>query len=157
MRVEACDVYRALPQRYPFLLIDRVIELVEGQSVCAHKVVSLSDYVYSALPDHPADEDFAYPDALLIEALAQSAGVLLRHSWQQLDSERHLVMFGSFAGISIHSRAFPGDVLQIDARLDAVNEDAAVISGRIECNGRLLMEAKSVSAMLRATSDLPRS
>lgn len=152
MRIEAHDIYRAMPQRYPLLLVDRVIELSAGQRVRAQKAVSLNDHFYSHLPQQPDRKDFAYPDALLIEALAQSAGLLLRESWQQLRSDKHLVMFGSFAGISIYSRAFPGDLLDIEARLDAVNDDAAVISGRIECDGRVLMEAKSISAALRPTS-----
>ena len=65
-------------------------------------------------------------------------------------------MFGSFAGISIRSHAMPGDLLDIEARLDSVGDDAAVISGRIECDGRLLMEAKCITAVLRPISIFER-
>ena len=57
MRIEAHDIHRDMPQRYPLLLVDRVTTLCAGKYVKAQKAVSLNDYFYKTLPEHPRQKD----------------------------------------------------------------------------------------------------
>lgn len=152
MQIEASKIHRWMPQRYPMLLVDRVANLEAGIKVQAQKAISLNDYFYNDLPPDPQEDDFAYPHGLLIEALAQAAGLLLRESWPQLRSDEHMVMFGAFSDVVMLDCAYPGDLLDLEAALDIASEDAAVISGSITCNGKVLMKVKRISAALRPTS-----
>lgn len=156
MQIEASDIYRWMPQRYPMLLVDRVIHLEAGLKVHAQKAVSVNDYFYNSIPPDPQPEDFAYPHGLLIEALAQASGILLSERWPQLRSDQHMVMFGSFSGISIHGCAYPGDLLDLLVDVDAASDDAAVISGRVVCSGKCLIEVTRISAALRSATILVR-
>lgn len=152
MYIQASKIYSWMPQRYPMLLVDRVATLEAGVKVHAQKAISLNDYFYHSLPSAPEPEDFAYPHGLLIEALAQAAGILLRDSWPQLRSDKHMVMFGSFSGVTIYDCAYPGDLLDLEANLEVATEDAAVISGCVVCNSKTLIKVKRISAALRPSS-----
>ncbi len=152
MQIEAEKIHLWMPQRYPMLLVDRVANLETGVKVHAQKAISLNDYFYHDLPATPKPEDFAYPHGLLIEALAQAAGILLRDRWPQLRSDKHMVMFGSFSEVSVYDCAYPGDLLDLEANLEVASEDAAVISGSVVCNGKALMSVKRISAALRPSS-----
>ena len=66
------EIRQYLPHRYPFLLVDRVTELVEGDRIVAYKNVTVNEPFFNGhFPDHPV-----MPGVLIIEAMAQAAGIL---------------------------------------------------------------------------------
>jgi 3-hydroxyacyl-[acyl-carrier-protein] dehydratase len=70
--MEITDIRRYLPHRYPFLLVDRVVEVTAGASIIAYKNLSVNEPFFSGhFPEEPI-----FPGVLLLEAMAQAAGIL---------------------------------------------------------------------------------
>jgi len=154
MRLEIDAVRRCLPQRYPMLLVDRVLEVVPGESVRAQKAISIGDYCYRNIADGGCLADYAYPVSLIIEALSQAAGLLLHNVWSNLTRSTHMVIFGGFAGVRIISDAYPGDVLDLDARLETLLDDAVVITGIVHVGERRILFADRITAAIRPVAAL---
>ncbi len=71
------EIRRYLPHRYPFLLVDRVVELTLNESIVAYKNVTINEPFFKGhFPDHPV-----MPGVLIIEAMAQAAGILGLKPW----------------------------------------------------------------------------
>ena len=69
------EIREYLPHRYPFLLVDRVIELVEGESIIAYKNITVNEEVFNGhFPQSPV-----FPGVMIIEAMAQASGI---QSWE---------------------------------------------------------------------------
>jgi 3-hydroxyacyl-[acyl-carrier-protein] dehydratase len=146
--LEQESIRRVLPQRYPFLFVDRVQEIRE-RSVVATKAVTIGEYCYRNPLQGCGREDFAYPLSVIIEAFSQAAGMLLIDTWPKMASKEWVAMFGSFAAIQVLGHAYPGDCLELRPHLDTVHEDAAVISGEVVCDGRTLVKVGRIAAILR--------
>jgi len=81
--VDAEQIAAILPHRYPFLLVDRVVELTPGQSIVAIKNVTLNEPFFQGhFPGHPV-----MPGVLIVEALAQASGLLIGLSGTMTDKE----------------------------------------------------------------------
>jgi 3-hydroxyacyl-[acyl-carrier-protein] dehydratase len=108
------DIKKIIPHRYPFLMIDRVENLISGKSCVAFKNVSNNEWFFEGhFPDYPI-----MPGVLIIEAMAQAAGVL---AFSTLISEGILqccesrfVYFTSIEQVKFRRPVLPGDVLRID-------------------------------------------
>src|SRR5579883_3407371 len=101
-------VMRAIPHRYPFLTIDRVVELVRNQSAIGIKNVSINESFFAGhFPNHPV-----MPGVLIIESMAQTAAVLVVET---LGSEAagKVVYFMSIEGAKFRRPVVPGDQLRI--------------------------------------------
>lgn len=107
------EIMEYLPHRYPFLLIDRVTEIVPGESITAIKNVSINEEFFKGhFPGHPV-----MPGVLIIEALAQAAAVL-SFKTENVKPDGHRVTY--FVGIDkarFRSPVFPGDQLLLQAKL----------------------------------------
>lgn len=119
-----------LPHRFPMLLVDRVTELVPGARLTAIKAVTCNEPWYSGLgPDTP-DEDFRYPQTLLIESWCQAAGVLATWEDPQPDVLGGKVMlFGGMSGVEYHLPVYPGDVLEHRVELARALDDTLIFEG----------------------------
>ena len=110
MLYNVVDIQKILPHRYPFLLVDRVTELVEGKSIIGYKNVSISEPVFQGhFPDHPI-----YPGVMIIEGMAQVGGVLAFKSLsveEQEDAENKVVYFMSIDKAKFRAPVTPGDKL----------------------------------------------
>ena len=110
--INIVDVMKHLPHRYPFLLVDRVLELVPGKSISALKNVTINEpHFMGHFAEYPI-----MPGVLIIEALAQAAGVLTVVSFgARQDNEIYF-----FAGINearFKRQVIPGDSLVLQAEL----------------------------------------
>lgn len=118
--LEAADIMRILPHRYPFLLIDRVVELEPGQRAVAIKQVTANEPHFTGhFPGRPI-----MPGVLMVEALAQTAGVAV------LALDEHRGKLGLFAGIDdcrFKRMVLPGDTL----RLEVIVEKLRGMFGRV--------------------------
>ena len=109
--VAEIDIQRILemiPHRYPFLFIDRVVDVVAGESAVGIKNVSINEgYFQGHFPAHPV-----LPGVLIIEAMAQTAAVLVVHTLGT-ESEGKLVYFMSVDNARFRRPVVPGDQIQV--------------------------------------------
>lgn len=107
------EVMKRLPHRYPFLLIDRVLECVPGKSVRALKNVTINEpFFVGHFPQRPV-----MPGVLILEALAQTTGILAMASTDQERSENSLYYFVGIDKARFKRPVEPGDQLVLEAAL----------------------------------------
>ncbi len=113
MTIEEIKEY--LPQRYPFLLVDRVVEIELGKSIVAYKNVSVNEpFFVGHFPGNPI-----MPGVMIIEALAQAAGVLGFKSQEKKPKDGFLYYFVGADNIRLRRPVVPGDQLRLEARIVA--------------------------------------
>jgi len=101
-------IWKMIPHRYPFLLIDRVVDLKSGISATGIKNVSINEPFFQGhFPNHPV-----MPGVLIIEAMAQTAGVLVVHTLGP-EGEGKLVYFMTIDKARFRKPVVPGDQIQI--------------------------------------------
>ncbi|WP_408585678.1 3-hydroxyacyl-ACP dehydratase FabZ [Pseudomonas aeruginosa] len=142
------EIREYLPHRYPFLLVDRVVELdIEGKRIRAYKNVSINEPFFNGhFPEHPI-----MPGVLIIEAMAQAAGIL---GFKMLDvkpADGTLYYFVGSDKLRFRQPVLPGDQLQLHAKFISVKrssiwkfdchatvDDKPVCSAEIICAERKL-------------------
>jgi 3-hydroxyacyl-[acyl-carrier-protein] dehydratase len=111
MKVE--DIKEYLPQRYPFLLVDRVVEIELGKRILAYKNVTVNEPFFNGhFPDNPI-----MPGVLIIEALAQAAGVLGFKSQEKKPKDGYLYYFVGADDVRLKRPVVPGDQLMLEASI----------------------------------------
>ena len=135
-------VMAALPHRYPMLLVDRVEEIILDQSIRAIKAVSINeDFFNGHFPGRPI-----MPGVLIVEALAQAAGVLAVHSLGLAGSGK-LVYFMAIDNAKFRTPVEPGCLLTLDVSFVQKRSSVCKFAGRASVNGKLAAEA-SFTAMI---------
>jgi 3-hydroxyacyl-[acyl-carrier-protein] dehydratase len=106
--VDIARIMHAIPHRYPFLLIDRVVDVVHNRSAIGIKNVSVNESFFAGhFPEHPV-----MPGVLIIESMAQTAAVLVVETLGP-DAAGKLVYFMSIEGAKFRRPVVPGDQLRI--------------------------------------------
>ena len=102
------DIMEMIPHRYPFLLIDKIKDIVSGESAVGIKNVTINEPFFTGhFPEKPV-----FPGVLIIEAMAQTAGTLVVHSLGD-EAKGKLVYFMSVDKAKFRKPVGPGDVLEI--------------------------------------------
>ncbi len=134
------EILKYLPHRPPFLLIDRVIEMKEGESLTALKNVTMNEaYFVGHFPHRPV-----MPGVLILEALAQAAAVLAYKSSNSLPSEGPLFLFAGIDHARFKRVVEPGDQLYLEVKLLRAKKDiwkletAARVGDELACTAELL-------------------
>src|SRR5579872_1565622 len=129
------EIRRILPHRYPMLLVDRIVEL-EAERIVGIKNVTANEPFFSGhFPDFPV-----MPGVLIVEAMAQTAGVLVLHSIP--DRETKLVLLVSIENAKFRRPVVPGDQLRIEMSLLRRKATVAKMAGRVTVNGTVVAEAE---------------
>lgn len=129
-------VMAVLPHRYPMLLVDRVETLVRDKSITAIKAVTMNEGFFQGhFPGRPI-----MPGVLIVEALAQAAGVLAVESLGLADSGK-LVYFMAIEGAKFRTPVEPGCLLQLDVEFVQKRASVCKFAGRASVNGKLAAEA----------------
>jgi 3-hydroxyacyl-[acyl-carrier-protein] dehydratase len=129
-------VMAALPHRYPMLLVDRVERIVPDHSITAIKAVSMNEGFFQGhFPGRPI-----MPGVLIVEALAQAAGVLAVESLGLADSGK-LVYFMAIEGAKFRAPVEPGCLLQLDVEFIQKRASVCKFAGRASVAGKLAAEA----------------
>ncbi|WP_313737988.1 3-hydroxyacyl-ACP dehydratase FabZ [Sphingobium yanoikuyae] len=141
-------VMAALPHRYPMLLVDRVASLVPSQSIHAIKAVSMNEPFFQGhFPGRPI-----MPGVLIIEAMAQAAGVLVVDSLGLADSGK-LVYFMSIDGAKFRTPVEPGCLLDLHVEVTQMRGAVCKFAGRALIDGKLAAEANFVAMIADPPKD----
>src|SRR5437868_14811079 len=106
-------ILSALPHRYPFLLVDRVVEVVKGERIHAYKNVTFNEEFFQGhFPGKPV-----MPGVLQLEALAQ-AGALLAYEGAPFDPSQHVIYLMAFDAVKFRPPAVPGARLDLHERIE---------------------------------------
>ena len=107
------EIREYLPHRYPFLLVDRVVELLPGESIVAYKNVTVNEPFFNGhFPDHPV-----MPGVLIVEAMAQAAGILGFKTMDKRPQDGSIYYFVGADNLRFKRPVVPGDRLQLEARV----------------------------------------
>lgn len=131
-------IMERLPHRYPFLLIDRILDVEKGKSIKALKNVTANEPQFTGhFPGHPV-----MPGVLLVEAMAQAGGML---AFQSVEDEReYLVYFTGIDGVRFRKPVVPGD--QVIFEINCLHRRGfmwklrgeAFVDGKLVCEGTLM-------------------
>ena len=140
-------VMAALPHRYPMLLVDRVERLERDVSITAIKAVSMNEGFFQGhFPGRPI-----MPGVLIVEALAQAAGVLAVESLGLADSGK-LVYFMAIEGAKFRSPVEPGCLLQLDVEFVQKRATVCKFAGKASVDGKTVAEANFTAMIADAPS-----
>ena len=141
MLMDVMDIQKILQHRYPFLLVDRVTDLVAKESIIAYKNISISEPVFEGhFPGHPI-----YPGVMILEGMAQAGGILAFKSMDGITEEEianKVVYFMSIDKAKFRSPVKPGDKLEY--KISVIKNKGAIwiLKGEAYVDGKLTSEAE---------------
>ncbi len=136
------EIMERIPHRYPFLLVDRVIELVPQQRIVAIKNVTINEPFFQGhFPGAPV-----MPGVLIIEALAQAGAVLLLSDIP--DRASKLVYFTGIDEARFRRPVVPGDQIRLTMEVLKLRSRTCKMRGTAEVDGELVAEAEIMSALV---------
>jgi 3-hydroxyacyl-[acyl-carrier-protein] dehydratase len=137
------EIMSLLPHRYPFLLIDRLIEIESKKRVVAIKNVTVNEPHFAGhFPDFPI-----MPGVLIIEAIAQAGAALLLTEYPAADRASKLMVFTSIDDARFRRPVVPGDQLRIEVTVLNWRSNAVKMRGVATVDGKLACEATVMCAM----------
>ena len=135
MTFDIQEIMGFLPHRYPFLLIDRIVEFEPTKRLVAIKNVTINEpFFHGHFPEYPI-----MPGVLVIEAMAQAGGIIMTHELP--DRAQKLVVFTGIERAKFRRPVTPGDQLRIEVNVLSFRTRAGRIQGRATVDGKLACEA----------------
>jgi UDP-3-O-[3-hydroxymyristoyl] N-acetylglucosamine deacetylase/3-hydroxyacyl-[acyl-carrier-protein] dehydratase len=135
-------ILRIMPHRYPFLLVDRVIDLQPRKKVVAIKNVTMNEPFFSGhFPGHPI-----MPGVLIVEAMAQAGGILLLNTVD--DPENKLVYFMAIDGVRFRKPVLPGDQIRFELDMIQLRRGTCKMQGKAYVEGDLVTEATLMATIV---------
>jgi UDP-3-O-[3-hydroxymyristoyl] N-acetylglucosamine deacetylase/3-hydroxyacyl-[acyl-carrier-protein] dehydratase len=136
-------ILKLLPHRYPFLLVDRVIELEGFRRAVGIKNVTINEPFFQGhWPGQPI-----MPGVLQLEAMAQLAGVLLL---RKLENTGKLAVLWSIDKVKLRGAVIPGDQLRIEVETQRMKSNLGQVNARCKVQGKLVAEAQLTFTMVDA-------
>ncbi|MGD0223810.1 MAG: 3-hydroxyacyl-ACP dehydratase FabZ [Terriglobia bacterium] len=137
------EIMKILPHRYPFLLVDRIVEMDPPQRIVGLKNVTMNEEFFQGhFPGAPV-----MPGVLILEAMAQVAGVLLYRDMPDEDKSRKLIYFTGIENAKFRRPVVPGDQLRLEIELVYRRNHFGKVSGRALVEGKLAAEAFELFAI----------
>lgn len=140
------QILKLLPHRYPFLLVDRVIEIEKGKKIQAIKNVSINEPFFTGhFPTRPV-----MPGVLILEALAQAAGLLSFDMLGVTPDANTIFYFVGVDGARFKRPVEPGDQLILDVELDRIRggiykfKGVASVAGNMACEAEIMCTMRTV-------------
>ncbi len=140
------QIMRLLPHRYPFLLVDKVIAIEPGKSIRAVKNVTINEPFFPGhFPGHPV-----MPGVLILEALAQTSGLLVMLSAEQ-NARDQLFYFAKIDNARFNQIVRPGDQLILEATLNRMRMGMGQFTTRALVDGKEVASAEMMCAQRAAS------
>jgi len=140
MIMDVVEIQEIIPHRYPFLLVDRITEVVKNESLIGYKNVSISEPVFQGhFPGHPI-----YPGVMILEGMAQAGGILSFQSMEMTKEEaaQKVVYFMSIDKAKFRAPVKPGDKLEYHISVIKNKGAIWVLKGEAFVDGKLVSEAE---------------
>ncbi len=143
------DIQKLLPHRQPFLLIDKIMELTPTSVVGIKNVTMNEDFFRGHFPENPV-----MPGVLLIEAMAQTGGILILKTVP--DPENYLTYFMKIDGVKFRSQVVPGDTVVFDLHLiTPIRRGICHMKGIAYVNNKPVMEAEMMAQIVKVKNNEP--
>ena len=137
------QILKLLPHRYPFLLVDRVLEIDKGKSIKALKNVTINEPFFTGhFPHRPV-----MPGVLMLEALAQTAALLSFHTMDVVPDDNTVYYFAGIDGARFKRPVEPGDVLTLCVELDRMKAGIFKFKAKAWVGEELAVEAELMCTM----------
>ena len=141
-RLDIHEVLKYLPHRYPFLLIDRVVDFVPGESLTAIKNVTINEPFFPGhFPHRPV-----MPGVLILEALAQATGILTFKTQDTLPDDNSMYYFVGIDKARFKQPVEPGDQLVLEVKLLKSRRGIWSFSGEAKVDGKVVSAAELMCA-----------
>ena len=143
VKIEIPKILEILPHRYPFVLVDRVTEIVPGELIRGHKMVSYNEpWCQGHFPDHPI-----MPGVLIIEALAQVGGILAYAS-EPFDATSSLMYFLGIDKAKFRNTVTPGDRLDLEVQVLHHRSNVWKLKGEATVEGTLCASGELLASIV---------
>ena len=143
--METHEILKYLPHRYPFLLLDRILEMDKGKSIVALKNVTINEAFFNGhFPGRPV-----MPGVLMLEAMAQAGGVLAYKSTDTTPNDGVLYYFAGIDNARFRRVVAPGDQLRLEVKVLRSKRDiwklegAAFVGDELACSAELMCVGKN--------------
>ncbi|MFI4935177.1 MAG: 3-hydroxyacyl-ACP dehydratase FabZ [Caulobacterales bacterium] len=144
--IDVEEIMRRIPHRPPFLMVDRAEDYRPSQSLVGIKCVTMNEpFFVGHFPGHPV-----MPGVLIVEALAQTGGLLMSKSWD-VQPDNKIILFMSVDNCRFRNPVRPGDVLKMHVEVMRARGDVVKFRGRGMVGDKLAAEAE-FAAMLVETA-----
>lgn len=140
MKIE--EIKKYIPHRYPFLLIDRVLELEERRIVTIKNVTVNEEFFNGHFPGAPI-----MPGVLQVEALAQSGAIMLMAN-QVEDPEKNLVVFSGISKARFRKSVVPGDQITMEVKLINQRRNFTTMDGLATVDDKVVCELEATAAIV---------
>jgi len=139
--IDIKEIMKRIPHRYPFLLVDRILEVKEDSLKAIKNVTMNEPFFQGHFPDYPV-----MPGVLIVEAMAQATGILATEINDNL-SEDSLCFFMSMDGVKFRRQVVPGDQLIFDIKV--IKNRRNIVKSKCEAyvDGELACEAELTAMM----------
>jgi 3-hydroxyacyl-[acyl-carrier-protein] dehydratase len=134
-------IERILPHRYPFLLVDRIVEFEPDKRIVGVKNVSVNERYLS--PAHKGQRS-ALPPTILTEAVAQVGAILIL---AKPENRSRLIYFMGIDKVRYHGPVYPGDVVEIEALVKRLRSRMGILTGRARVNGKVVVHGTMTFAL----------
>ncbi len=136
MDLNSLDIMKLLPHRYPFLLVDRVVEFEAGKRIVGIKNVTINEPFFQGhFPEHPI-----MPGVLILEAMAQVGGVYAILGKEV--AENQVPYFVGIDNAKFRKPVLPGDVLRLELELLKMRRGLYTFNGKATVDGKLVAQAE---------------
>jgi 3-hydroxyacyl-[acyl-carrier-protein] dehydratase len=141
--LEIHQILNILPQRFPFVMVDRVTEVVAGKYIRGHKCVSYNEpYFPGHFPERPI-----MPGVLILEALAQLGGILAYVS-EPFDPKTNLIFFLGIDNAKFRRTVVPGDRMDLYAEITHHRSNIWKFAGEVTVDGTLCAEGELLASIV---------
>lgn len=140
--MEIKEILEYLPHRYPFLLVDRVLEIELGKSIHAYKNVTVNEPFFVGHFSHYP----VMPGVLIMEALAQAAGILAFKTANEKPTSDSLFMFAGIDDARFKKQVMPGDQLHLHVEIERWMRNVLKLKAEARVDGQMVAEARLICA-----------
>jgi beta-hydroxyacyl-ACP dehydratase FabZ len=141
--IDINEIMKFLPHRYPFLLVDRVLELISGESIRALKNVTINEPCFQGhFPGAPV-----MPGVLIAEAMGQAGGVLCYMSYPEETARMHLIYLTGMDKVRFRKPVIPGDQLIMELKVLKQRSKMVKMSGIATVEEKIVAEAELMATL----------